>query len=115
MLAKLERRLHQVADSPAVRTDRGITFVGSAVMFRERRLVVESIDVTRRAIHEEEDGVLRFRREVRLFRLEEVRDRVGGGWFVGGKRLLSKESIARKQVDQGQAGKSAADFPEEFA
>src|SRR5262249_40872591 len=52
--AEGERRLHQVADGPAVGADRGVAAVIRPVEARQGRFVVEGIDVTGGAVHEQE-------------------------------------------------------------
>ena len=59
VLVEPERTLHEMADRPAVGADGRRAGVGLAVEARQRRLGVEGIDVTGRAVHEEEDGMLR--------------------------------------------------------
>ena len=65
---KCERRLHQVADGPAVGADGGVALVRGAVQPRERRLGIERIDLAGGAVHEQEDRVLGTSRQMRLAR-----------------------------------------------
>lgn len=71
VLAKLERRLHQVTDRTVVGSNDGVALVGRVVELGEGRFVVERIDLARRAVHEQKDGVLGFGFEVRRFGAEE--------------------------------------------
>jgi len=85
--------------------------VRSTVEPAERRLGIESIDVTGTAIHEQEDDVLGPGSEMRLF--------FGArGWaasFGVSAALVcpAKKAIAGEQVDEDQPGESAADLPKE--
>src|SRR6516162_3273343 len=115
MLSKFERRLHEMTDRSAVRSYRRVALVGCAVEPREGRFVIEGIDMTRRAVHEKKDGMLRLGRKMRPLRIEQI------GNVAACKRLISRacvrceKSVAREQIDQRQTCKTAADFPEEFA
>src|SRR5436309_14426015 len=92
VFTKLERRLNQVTDRPAIGADRRIALVWRVVELREGRLVIERVDVTRSAVHKEEDGVLGLGREMRLLRREQVA-RIRRGC------LLGEETVARQQID----------------
>ena len=58
MLSECEWRLHQPPDRAAVGADRRWALIGRVVVSRERRLVVEGVDLARGAIHEQEDHAL---------------------------------------------------------
>src|SRR5215472_17606125 len=75
--------------------------IGRSVVPGQRRLRIESIDVARGAVHEQEDGVLRFRREV---------------WGLGGKRAdVRSARVAREQINERQSCESLAYLPQELA
>src|SRR5437879_3544529 len=94
IVAELERRLHQIADRPVVRADYQQSFVRRPVVLRQRRLGIKGVDVARRAVHEQKNGML------------------GLGWKVrrfGRKRITAgRVRIALEQINQGQAGEPAA-------
>lgn len=106
-----KRRLHEVADGPAIRADLGFAAIGLAVEFRQRGLGVKGVHLAGAAVHEEEDAVLGLGGEVRLFRGE----RTQRGSRRGGVRRLLEEAVRGEAVEQREAGEAAADLPEEFA
>jgi hypothetical protein len=93
---KCEGAFHQIADGPVVRAKLEVALVGLPVVFGESRLRVERIDLARRAVHEEEDAVLRLRREVR----GEGRGVRGEGF--GGGEWGGEETVAAKEIDEGE-------------
>src|SRR5262245_37234998 len=83
-----------MTDGPTVRADRRVALVRCALELRQCGFRVEGIDLARRAVHEEKDGVLCLGGMVRRFRR-------GTG-------------LAREEIEQSQPGESATDLPEKL-
>ena len=111
---KLERRLHQMADGPAVGADRfRIALVGCAVKAGQRRLGIEGIDLAGRAVHEQEDDCLALAAKCGcVARADSHKSAMLG---EGAACPRCEKSIAREQIDQRQSGKTSAHLPEELA
>lgn len=99
--AKRERRLHQMADGPAIGADRRVATIRHVVEPRQRRLGIKRIDLAGPAVHEQEDGMLGLHREVRPACLIAVARR-------------REEAIAAQEIDERQAREAAADLPKEL-
>src|SRR5207249_6348349 len=74
------------------------------------RLVIEGVDVTGTAVHEQEDDALGLGRKVRRPRGQRV--------DVGGRRIrgtAAEEAVRGQQAGEGQAREAGAGLPEELA
>src|SRR5713226_6071628 len=68
-----KRRLHEVADRPAIGADRRITPIRRAVEFCQGWLEIKGVHLTGGAVHEQKNGVLGPGREMGFLRRKQVR------------------------------------------
>src|SRR5262245_24222633 len=110
VVGERERRFHQPADRTAIRADRCLSRVGRVVEPLERGRGIERVDLARSPVHEEKDGVLRLRWEMR--RPDPRRIQVT--LRLVRTRLATKEPVAREQVDECEPREAAPYLPEEL-
>ena len=77
-----------------------------AVELVKFRLILERVDLTRPAVHEQPDDALRFGGEVDRPDRERIRRRRGG--------CAREDAVLRHQVDERESAETAAGLPEEF-
>src|SRR5262249_13614886 len=104
-LLELEGGFHQVPDRAPVRTYLRVALVRCAVEFLQGGLRIERIYLARRAVHKQEDAVLRLGWKVRCFRSQRRSRRSRSGL---------EKSARGQQIDKGQSCEPAACLPQEF-
>ena len=106
VLPELERRLHQIADRPVVRTDGEIPVVGHSVILGQRRLRIVRVHLARGSVHEQKDHMLGFGREVRFPFHQKIRQ-------LGRPGARFEESVAGEKVEESQHREARPDMPDE--